>query len=301
MNKDHLGYLLATLTAMIYGVSFIFTKSASATFSALQIPGWRFTLAFFTLFILYKLGVVKMHFSREALGHFIPLVILFPMSFYIINTYAIKLTSASESGIILATIPLVTVLLNDIINKEKPYKEQILGILLTFIGIGSSLIGGAFSPTFSPLGYLLLLIAVLSFSAYGVIIYNEKILGSLEKTYIVIGICALFYTLFGLTEGLLQGSFLNYVRVLKESAFLPALFYLGLLATVIAFFMNISAIDILGVARNSVFECVSTLTSMIAGLIILKEPHTLFKLLTTAFIIIGIIIASSRGYRKGRL
>ena len=56
-------------------------------------------------------------------------------SIFIGETMGISLTTASESGAILACIPVVSLVAFTFILCEKPTKKQVIGILVTLIGV----------------------------------------------------------------------------------------------------------------------------------------------------------------------
>lgn len=79
-----------------------------------------------------------------------------PAAYFIFETYGIELTSASESGTILACIPIFTVLASALFLHEMPSKFQVGGVLLSTVGIVIITLLKGTSPTFNPLGYVLL-------------------------------------------------------------------------------------------------------------------------------------------------
>ena len=60
MNKKTLGNLLALLTVLIWGTTFVVTKNLLNSFKPIEILLYRFSIAFLVLFVVYpKIFTVK--------------------------------------------------------------------------------------------------------------------------------------------------------------------------------------------------------------------------------------------------
>ena len=78
----------------------------------------------------------------------------------------------------------------------------------------------------------------------------------------------------------------------RESTFLIAVLYQGIGCSVAAFFLSNVAIAKIGVNRTSSFIGVSTVVSVIAGAVILKETFSLNQIIGAVVIIIGVYTAN---------
>ena len=76
----------------------------------------------------------------------------------------------------------------------------------------------------------------------------------------------------------------------KNSSFLIAIFYQGVGCSVLAFFLYNVAIAKIGVNRTSSFVGVSTVVSIIAGVLLLGENFSAYQLIGVIIIIIGAFI-----------
>ena len=104
------GILMQIIAEAMFGFSFMFTKEATTSASPLEILSWRFVLAALVFFILIKLGVFKVSFRGKALKSALLLGFLHPILYFLCENQGIAMTSASESGTIIATIPIFTLL-----------------------------------------------------------------------------------------------------------------------------------------------------------------------------------------------
>lgn len=79
----------------------------------------------------------------------------------------------------------------------------------------------------------------------------------------------------------------------KNSSFLIAIFYQGVGCSVLAFFLYNVAIAKIGVNRTSSFIGVSTVVSIIAGVLLLGENFPAYQLIGVIIIITGVYIANA--------
>ena len=78
----------------------------------------------------------------------------------------------------------------------------------------------------------------------------------------------------------------------KNSSFLIAIFYQGVGCSVLAFFLYNVAIVKIGVNRTSSFVGVSTVVSIIAGVLLLGENFSAYQIIGVIIIITGVYIAN---------
>ena len=72
-----------------------------------------------------------------------------------------------------------------------------------------------------------------------------------------------------------------------------AILYQGIGCSVIAFFLSNIAISKIGVNRTASFIGISTVVSIVAGALILKENFSVYQLIGTIVIIMGVYVANA--------
>lgn len=107
--------------------------------SPLDILAHRFTMAFLIAIIykLYRRTSVKM--SAKDTLKILPLVLLYPISFFTFQVFGLVYTSSSEAGIIQATIPIFTLLSASLFLKEYAGKSQKFFLYVSVMGSSLSL------------------------------------------------------------------------------------------------------------------------------------------------------------------
>ena len=169
-------------SSMLFGLSFMFTKRIVGTVPVFSLLSWRFLMGAAALSLCALLGVVHIDYKTKKPWPLLRMTLYLPAAYFIFETYGIELTSASESGTIIACIPIFTVLASALFLHEIPSKFQVGGVLLSTVGIVIITLLKGTSPTFNPLGYVLLFGAVFSDVIY--FIHNRQLTAytPVEKT-----------------------------------------------------------------------------------------------------------------------
>lgn len=292
-DKTPLGILCVLACEVLWGFSFMFTKTVTDTVSPLALLSWRFILALLVMSLLALLRIVKLDFRHKSLKALLLLAVFVPGSYFIGETVGIKLTSASESGAIIACIPVGALLLSTLMLKQPPTKLQVGGVGLTTAGIIFILLAKGLSATFNPLGYLLLLLAVVSYGLYSVYAQRASQFSSAEKTYAMMAMGAIVFTILALIESARDHSLGTLVMLpFTNHEFLIAILYLGIGCSVIAFLLYNFALTSIGTNRTSSFAGLATLVAILAGVIILKEGYSIAQTVGTVLVIGGVYLAN---------
>ena len=281
-NDLIIGCLCALGCETIFGLSYIFTKTGTEVASAFALLGWRFFIAIVILSICALLGFIKIDLKGKPLKPLFIVALFNPFIYFIGETIGISNTTASESGVFLACIPVVSLVASTFILKKKPAKIQ------TVFAVGAS-------SSLSIFGYVFLITAVISYALYSVFVEKTIDYTGIEITYIMILIGAIVFGTVAICEALIQGSFINLITLpFKESSFAIAVLYQGIGSSIIAFLLSNVAISKIGVNRTSSFIGVATVVSIIAGAVLLKETFTIYQIIGAVVIIIGVYTANMK-------
>lgn len=207
----------------------------------------------------------------------------------------ISRTTASESGIFLACIPVASLAASALLLHKKPVKAQICGILITLTGVLITVLAAGTSSSFSPAGYLCLLVGVICYALYCVSVEKASDFSGIEITYAMLACGAFVFILLALAESGLKGN-VSYVLSLPfhDTGFCIAILYQGLGCSALAFFLSNVAIARIDVNRTSSFIGISTVVSMIAGIAVLQEAFSMCQLIGAAVILAGVYTANAK-------
>lgn len=168
------GYLLATVTVIIWGITFVCTKSLLQNFSALEILFFRFIIAYIGLWIMNPKSE-KIAKKDNLLFCFAGLsgVVLYQFS----ENIAINFTTASNVSVIVSICPLFTAIIAQIFLKEKHITPFfILGFIISIIGVFFVSLNGNIQLKINPKGDLLALFSGICWGFYSLFVsmINKK-------------------------------------------------------------------------------------------------------------------------------
>lgn len=292
-SANTVGILCAISCETLYGLSYIFTKQATACASELALLGWRFFLAALIMSLCVLLGFIKVNLKGKPLKPLLLVALCSPCSYFIAETVGISHTTASESGVFLACIPVASLTASTLILKERPYKMQLVGILITLAGVLITVFAVSSSSSLSIPGYAFLLVAVISYALYSVFVDKAAAYTGAEITYVMLLSGAVLFVLLAVAKAGLQGTLSELVRLpFQEPSFLIAILYQGIGCSVLAFFLSNLAISKIGVNRTSSFIGIATVVSILAGALLLRESFTGFQIVGAVIIIAGVYVAN---------
>ncbi|WP_461215964.1 DMT family transporter [Lacticaseibacillus sp. GG6-2] len=302
-KRNSVGLILGSLAALgceaLYGLSYIFTKQATDVASPLALLGWRFLVAFVVMSALILVGVIHVSFKGKRLRPLLLVALFDPVLYFIGETFGISHTTASESGVFLACIPVAALLASAWILHKYPTRLQVIGVLITLIGVIATVVAAGASASLSLIGYLFLLLAVATYALYSVYVDKASAYTGIEITYIMLAAGAVVFVIMALIEALVHGNTRALFSLpVTHLSFTVAVLYQGIGSSVFALFLSNYAIAHIGVNKTASFIGVSTVVSIIAGVLILGETFSSAQLIGAAIIICGVYTANNTFHRK---
>lgn len=294
-RKWIIGSLAAFASEVLYGLSPLFTKQATDHASVLSLLGWRFLLAFVVMSALAATGILKIHLKGKNLKPLLLVALFSPVIYFIGETFGIHNTTASESGVFLACIPVASLIASATLLHKKPTRLQIIGISITLVGVVITVLSVGASSSFSVVGYAFLLVSVVSYALYCVFADKAGDYSELEITYVMLAAGATVFVALALADALISGNMsLLLTLPFKDSSFLSAILYQGIGCSILGFFLFNVAIAKIGVNQTSSYIGVGTVVSVAAGALLLNEPFTVFQIIGAVVIIIGVYTANAK-------
>ena len=293
-NRVLTGSLCALGCEVLYGLSYLFTKQTAETASPLALLGWRFVVALAAMSLCVALGFIPVRLKGRQLGPLLRVALFCPCLYFIGETVGIRETTVTESGVFLACVPALSLLVSTVVLKKKPTKRQIIGILVTFLGVMMTVVAVGLSSSLSPVGYAALMLAVAAYALYSVFVDLAADYTGAEITYVMLCSGAAFYGLLALGEAAAHGALSELLTLpARSGTFLAAVLYQGIGCSVAAFFLSNAAIAKIGVNKTSSFIGVSTIVSILAGALALGEPLSVGQIVGAAVIVAGVYTANA--------
>lgn len=286
-KKAAIAVLYAALGNIIWGFSFLFTKTGLAVAPNPNVMlAHRFILSTLFMGIPLLLGKEKISFKGK---NWKPVVLLLLMQscYFLFETYGILYTNATIAGLVLAVVPVVTIGTGALFLREYPTRRQALFCILPVAGVIIMTVSGKELGVVTPLGIIFLLLTMLVSAAFKTA--NRKAaqeFSSFERTFLVLVNSAVVFSLVGM--GSVEWNVAAFAAPLLQGKYLFSVLCLSLLCSIVANLLVNYASGHMSVFKLSSLGSLSTLCSMVAGVVFLREPVSISLLLGAVLILVGI-------------
>ena len=208
--------------------------------------------------------------------------------------FALNHTQVINAVLVLAAIPAATIVFSSFMNIEKTNIYQLLGLLLSIIGIGSIISSGDIQKIISlnfNKGDVWMLVCVITWSLYSTLLKKNKFKFSqitLIQLMVSAGLLFLIPQLFYEKSIGLEVNF--------NKAFFIILFYVVAFPAIAAYYCWQKGVEIIGPNRASMFIQLMPLFSAVMAIIIFKEKFELYHFVGAAFIVSCIYLSNKKTY-----
>lgn len=280
------GLAAVLITVFIWGISFINIKIAVAVIGPMTLGFLRFAMASVLLWIMKKklapdTRVDRRDWAMMGWAGFIGVTL-----YFFFENNGVKMISAGSAAIIVAAIPIAT-LLSEAVVERKPLTLRVIGCaLLSVVGV-VMVTGIAPVPGENPLGYWLMGGAVISWVVYCLISkglfqrYN-----SLTITY--------YQTIVGTVLFVPFMVFETTVWTQVTPVIWANVAILGIFASAIGFYLYLIAMDRLGIGMSSLYLNLIPIVTLLTGVLVMGETVTWGQGGGAALVIAAVIGAGRR-------
>ncbi len=290
-RRTIIGHLLAAITIMVWGTTFLVSKSLVTVFTPVQLMFIRFVVAYIVLWILHP----KWYFNIREEGYFLLLSLFANTFYYLAENTALQLTYASNVSILVSCAPILTAILLAVFYRDEPLTRfTVIGFVFAFTGVVLVVFNGTVILKLNPLGDLLALLAALIWAIYGVLM--KKCNGKYDS--FLLSRKLMFYGMLSSLPLLLaQNAPMNW-EALVQWENLIAMGYLAIIASALCYVAWSKASRDLGVMKTNLYVYANPLTTVAAAGIFLDEPITLMGMIGMACIIGGMIISTMKSKKQ---
>lgn len=300
MKTKSFAYLLAILHASIVGLSFLFTKIAITESNPLDTLAFRFSVSFAVVVILVALRVIKVNYTMESIKKLLPLSLLFPTLFFAFQTFGLKYSQSTDAGILSAVTPIITVMIAGYFLKEKTSLYQKISIVLSVIGvIFIFLMKGSTMNSSDLLGMGLILLSCIATAGYTTMtrsLAKEYTPG--EMSFFMMGTGFIIFNSAAIISHLNKGTMIEFFSPWSSVEFISSILYLGILASLVTSLLSNTILSKIKASQMSVFANLSTVVTIVAGAVILSEKITVYDIIGSGLIILGVIGTNYFGDKK---
>jgi len=287
MDTKRLAPIFGILVAVLWGLSFLSIKVTVAVLPPMTLAAARFLVACAVLPLAAWLAGEDLRIARPD----VPVLVLggllgVTLYFYFENN-GILLLTASESSILVGTIPVVSVLAERVFLGTKLPARVYGGSLLSFAGVALIVVRPSSTPS-SLAGFLYMIGAVAAWVAYTFATRNvSRRYGRLNVTF--------WQSLFGLL-GCLPLALLEAQDWRRPGAMVTLnVLYLGVICSAAGYWLYIATLDHLGVGRASVFVNLIPVVAVVAAYFLLGDRLGASQWLGAGIALAGVYLATTPG------
>ncbi len=284
-----LSYLYIMTAVVLWGISFIWTNSLIVQgVPVLVFMTFRIAIAAAVLlFIAFVTGqFVKV--ERKDVKWFVLLAMCEPFLYFIGESFGIQATeSPTLSSVIIATIPIFTMIMAQMVYRENIRGWNIVGVLITLPGVFMmAYTDGGFTAKYA-WGIALLFLAVFSSVAYAVVVkkladrYN-----ALTITAVQFAIGALFFLPLMLV---FNWQDIDFALLCTADVLMPLL-ALAVLCSSLCFVCYVKSLQQIGLTRASIFTSLIPGFTAVFAYLMGQETFTPLQILGVMVVVAGVIL-----------
>ncbi|WP_238902407.1 DMT family transporter [Clostridium sp. YIM B02506] len=289
-NENTRGHLLALITIIIWGTTFISTKVLLEEFSPVEILFFRFIIGYFVLLVAYpkKLKLI----DRKQEWYFIFAGITGVTLYFLLENIALTYTLASNVGVIVSINSFFTALLaHFFLKKEKLEPRFFKGFAVAMIGILLINFNSSKVLMLNPLGDILAVFAAIVWAVYSTLI---KKISEFKYNIILVTRKVFFYGIIFMMPALFIYDLKINLNRFSELNNLLNILFLGIGASALCFGTWNYCVKVLGVVKTSVYIYLVHIVTLLTSAIILKEKITFLSLLGTIITLGGLVILEKK-------
>lgn len=283
------GSLAALGAVFIWGLTFVPTKIAMMEMGALTLSVLRFTLALLIMATLaWRLHPNALRTRNVSWGSLALLGFTSVTLFFGFQNLGLARTSATEAGMLSASVPALTAILSVFVLKERVGRLRVLGIVASVVGVVAVVLVGSGSESGGSVeGDLLVLAGASAWAIYTLL--NKDIGGKMAETPLLAS--TMFFGILFLLPGMaFEIAIVGFGPVSPSGLF--SVLFLGIMASGVSFFCWNTALRHLDASEASTYINLVPVVNVAAASLILGEALIPAQLLGGVLVIFGVYLAS---------
>lgn len=307
MNTRSKALIAVIIGNTIFGFSFLFSKVALQMTVPSVLLAVRFTTAFVVLNLIAFIGraikkkdgkpLVEFSLKGKPLKYVLLLALFQPIVYFLGESYGIEYTSSAFAGTIIAVIPIMGIVFDVLIMRAKVTGKQIICAVISVVGVAVTTVGAEGMKS-SVIGIVFLMVAVTAGALFYV--FSKKSgehFNALERTYVMFAAGSLMYILVALLQ--CRGEYdVLIMSAVMSGSFWICILYLAVMSSVVAFIVLNYGSSLISVSEASLFANLTTVISIVAGVVVLGESFSMQQIIGAVLIIGSVYIANVDGAKK---
>ncbi|MFZ5642686.1 MAG: DMT family transporter [Bacillota bacterium] len=294
-NKMLLSYLAIFFTVVMWGMSYLSIKVTVAAIPPMTLALERFLTAIIILIALLKILEPGSRLNKKDIPGLCLTGMVGITAYYFFQINGLKYTTASSASIIIATVPIFSILADYLFFKSPLSVYKVFCVLLSLAGVFLVVVDSLSGPAGrgSLAGNLLMLGTALCWVAYNIF---TRPMGGKRSLLYIITYQLIFGTIFTLPFALLEmGSW----QPVSAIVMLNVAFQ-GIFCTALGYYLYVLALKNLGTGIVTLFANLVPVTAVASSYFILKETITLTQIAGGVLIITSVYVASLKQMAEAR-
>ena len=299
-RKHTLAVITACIAFVIFGFSFMFSSIALSITSTMVLLCFRFTVAVITLTVVVAVNSLvgrirgKAWFSfslrGKPMGGLLLLGIVQPVLYLVFENSSIRYTSSAVTGTVLAVVPVICILADVFISRESVSKLQVVCAVACVAGVALVETGGETRISF--LGFFCLLMTLVCDVGYYILSRRaSRQFSPLEVTYVMFLRGMIVFVPAALIQGRGQMAEL-FLPAIQSAPFWGSVVFLGAVSSVGAYGLLNYANATLTNSEASLIGNIATVVSVLAGVLLLRDPFSPLQAIGVVVILIFVTLAN---------
>jgi drug/metabolite transporter (DMT)-like permease len=265
---------------LVLGMEYVVAKAALEVTKPISLVVLKYAIGLICILIIKAIKDRRFFLRKRDIPYIVLCAIFGDILYYASEYSAMEYLPVSVITIILAFVPVVSLLLEVIIYKRRPSLLVVVLIIACVIGV-CMVMGADIKEIISGnfMGYLLAFSAVILWNVY---IFITKVL---SDTYSALNLS--MYQLSGAVIIGLPYLIMNFPEAsVWTGSYTISILYLGIFSTAFGFLGYVYAVETLGVTPTALFNNMLPITATFFGWLILKETLTPLQFLGGAVVLI---------------
>ncbi len=275
MQQRRSAILIGILSNIVFGFSFVFTMDAleSQGVSNMVFLTHRFLLATGVMGIIALAGRKKLNFKGRPWHKLILLGLCQPVVYFIAGNYGLLQATSTLNAVMIALVPVIGTLEATLFLKERPTWKQYLLCGISVIAVSALSVSDTVAGTTTIWGVALLLLSAIAAGTFNLISRGSRHqFTAFERTFAMFAVAAISFLILALLEN--RDHLMALVEPIQRPGYIVDILYLGIVASIVGFFGVNYTNTYLPVVQATAFSNITTVVSVAAGILILREPFS---------------------------
>ncbi len=287
-------YLGASAAMVMWSLTFVWFKIVNEVYPPFTIVFLRLLASSIVMTGIAGFTSFLQKLERRDIPRFLILATIYPVVYFIAESIGLTMIHASLAAVIISTIPLVVPIGARFLLHERVTVYNIIGILISFLGVLIVILNRDFSINAEPTGILLMLVAVFCAVGYTLMVKNltRRYNAYSITTYQNIIGTLLFLPLFLIFDLQDFASAQHSLRAILN------LGYLAIFGSSLAFILFNFSVKTIGATRTEIFSNLIPALTAVFAWFVLGEELGPKKIIGIGVVLVGLFLSQLKSRTK---